>query len=1363
MGKTYCQIFIHHQQLSYALMKTKSSSPLIKSFTNAILNQIIFKDVLPDNYFYDLPGFEDGIMYTSFGQHDNPIEEILNTIERETNQINTLESPVLDLMRIPMHTYNNIKSFPSFNYTCDSTLSHIILDKIERLKLEAKEWPIVLCLNLSTDNQNEILPLVIDIEQTISFSLSLVVYEDLEKNIFLFFRDQTTDIWKCINQTESNLNYDDIIKNRNFHIKYVFYDRISNPKLNLLFKKTLNSLFLNIFFNKKFYSKVITFKSKISWLEVLLKEFNRIEDLRIQRKNEEKKLEEEKAEKKEQITKNKDATKPKNFLSVQPDDFSNISEEYMKYSSIMHKRNDKNNSEIVEEFFEELHQILYKINENCECLRCEFFTTYKTREGKIRCAVDLDLGSGETYMEYVNKCWHTYESTTLKGVNKDIFAIGDILRDGFEKFMVMKLFGTTGDNEVNLKPYLIFRISRAPSFGRKFLLELEKIDIGSYIKKNEFYNISSVIYYLDSSNDNTSVSIINEQSKWYIMGDKDDKEINTYCDAISKAYGINTSIFFYTNEQPNFSIANDVFETRFMTKNIIPFISSAITILLNLPLFKKEMMNFQIKPGFEWTQNLYEMIHDKITDARIENFIKNYMKVVDMTHYEMSTSFFIDNILENIHIKSAQGQINCLCPSCRSFMISGILLKTKKEIKKRFIVQVFQNQEIKLGGNTLNKYSGCDYNYDIKNPPLCLMIKLSNMVDPNSKEFKKHLVRAYLKDNNFITYANNNSVTEYKLKSIVFAGGDKTRSLIYNKKKLCWEFVSDPEIIPISIDDINNMKIIVGAFIPESLIYTIGISDQSLSMRICSIFSALSSINYFRKRLYPNSPWAKLMNLENKSDIVPLEILRIFTTNYETFEIESIFYNILNQMHNSVEDSENTICKCIVCKLFCCKVIEGNNENNLRKIRKLGYSITSKYLMKQMNIMKSCYDMKIFKDEIKKADEAKNLNTSDYDKGKIVNIVSVYGSKIIVADFRGRFNEDDMRTKKFINETMYFSIKGHEPLFYTLNSIILHHVTKTKYLVYKVSDEYLIFSGTEIKKYTLPSTKSLKKYTPILGFYEKTPINFVKTVLKSLVSIDHFSHSIESYNIPNSEWFDKFKSFFESQDQLENPLKIIDFIKCLHKDNPNLLQIGKDNGYDCENALKDILNYIHNKSMCCKNNQCPVCKSFLIEGSCWTVDDPMKVYNIYTTNILNVVKVACVKVIKDAILSYTIDSDVTGVSYELEELPLSLIYVLNYATNNSSSIEDIIETCNDNIKVNTDITIQRAREVATYSLVCIIFHVKNNSDRCIIARSINYSSWAFGDNEYIKGYKPENSLKNIKEITKRDDYFPAILIYNKRK
>lgn len=1361
-GKSYCQIFIHNQQLSYALMKTKSSSLLIKSFTNAILNQIIYKDVLPDFYSHDLPDFEDGIMYTSFGQHENPIEAILNAIERETYTNSTSESPILDLIRLPKYTYNSIEIMSRSLYTCDATLSCIILNHIERLQLEATEWPTVLCLNLSTFSQNPELPPIIDIEQNISFSLSLVVYEDLEKNIFCFFRNQATDTWKCINHTEFKADYYEILNNINFHITYAFYDRINNTKLSLMCKKTLNSLFFNLFFNKNLCLKIITLQSKTPWIEILIKEFNRIEDLRIQRKNKEKQLEEEKAKEKDQITKNKGPPAPKILLSVMPDDFSSISEEYMKYSSIMHKRKDVKNSDIVEEFFEELHQMLYKRDEKCECLRCEFFTTYKDRQGKIRIAVDLDLDLGETYLDYVNKCWKTYETTTLKGVDKRIYSIVDIDRDGFEKFMIMKLFGTTGENEINLKTYLVFRISRAPSYGRKFLPLLENINIGSYWQKEANYFINSVIYYLDSTINNCkSVSILGEQLKWYIIGDKVDKEMDNYSGAIDKAYGIHTSVFFYSNERQTSSIIKGIIEQRFITKSLTPSISSAIITLLSLPLFIKEMLNFKPKPDVKWTQNLYEMIQDKATDARMEQFIKNYINENKIQVTENSTFFFIDNILENIHQIASLDQKNCLCPSCRSFMISGMLLKPKREYKKRFITQVFQNKTVKLSGNTLNKYSGSDYAYDIAVPPLCLMIKLLNIFEPKTNMPKEHLLRAYLKDNNFIAYENNNTVTEYQLKSIIFSSGDKTRCLIYIKEKQCWELVSDPGIVPISIDLID-LKINGAAFIPEALIYTKDISDQSLSMRICAVFSAISSIHYFKKRLDPASPWAQLLDLQNKSDVVPVEILKKFITHCKIFETKDIFYSMLNQLHDSVEDSQNTICKCVVCKLFCCKVLEGNDENSLRKIRKLGYSITARYLSKQINVVKSCYDVKIFKEEIKKADKKRGLNISDSDKGKMLNAVNVYGSKIVVADFTGRFNEEDMRTKKFINETMHFSIKGNESLFYTLNSIILHHNTKSKYLIYKIQDEYIVFSGTSVKKYTLPSTKSLRKYTPILGFYEKTPINFVKTVLKSLVSIDHFSQNIESYNIPDSEWFAKFKSFFNSQDQLDNPLKILDFIKCFNKDNSNLLLIGKDYGYDCENALKDIFNLIHNKSICCSSNICPVCKSFLIEGSCWTVDDPIRVYNLFTTNIVNVVKVSCVKPIKDAILSYTINNDITGVNYELKRLPLSLIYVLNYETNMNNSVEDIIGTCNDNIRINTNISVQWDKEITTYSLVCIIFHVKNNSDRCIIARSINYSSWAFGDNEYIKGYKPENSLEKIKEITKRDDYFPAILIYNKR-
>ncbi|OMJ80908.1 hypothetical protein SteCoe_18717 [Stentor coeruleus] len=221
-----------------------------------------------------------------------------------------------------------------------------------------------------------------------------------------------------------------------------------------------------------------------------------------------------------------------------------------------------------------------------------------------------------------------------------------------------------------------------------------------------------------------------------------------------------------------------------------------------------------------------------------------------------------------------------------------------------------------------------------------------------------------------------------------------------------------------------------------------------------------------------------------------------------------------------------------------------------------------------------------------------------------------------------------------------------------------------------------------------------------------------------------------------------------------------------NKSNLKIITNYNLNSYDVEHVTNIIISRIHEECIGCYGN-CPSCKSFLIKGrikKCFSDEKNYKhAENLDNGNDLRVIRlenwVISDKRIGGKNASVIKKQDGEYFTFELDELPNMIWYVLRYENQDGSDIEKILKMCMSNIKDNEFIDLQTNNNKCTYKLSIIVFHIKNQKDKYLFANYENdMNKWKMNDGHYAS---LDDLIKFVRIYQVKNEYFPAMLLYKK--
>lgn len=1369
------QIFIRLEKISYGLLKYKTDDRFLMKLKESIFHHNDNSQGVKNDFLYKID-FKSAEL-KNIRNSPNLLEEILLEIGKITKLPDSQETLIDYIFSLPKEFVlidgNQYKRLPNESkHILSIEFANFLFLPQRDEKLVLITWPLSLCINIANarfELHKESLEVYEGPDQEnfyykVIYSAKAVLLKN--KDQFFFFVKNRENQWNVIKSSRPSLDIYSALNDKNTTSKYVFYEREPFEQNTNYYKEFIKALWMNFFHPDILYSEIIkSEKHKGSWLKFVIDEF-----LKSQKKLN--KIKEDKRNNRVNVKKN-------NYIELNR--FSQISELTIQKTELGFKRERVNWVDVLRIITNEVHAILSEKMNNYKCPFCDQLVIRLSQDDlESKYFTSLQLNDDKDIFSFVNKVKSIFSEIFLSSVTDYEKFKGNIDSDHLKIFMKLKLHTNRNLEKIKVKynQNLIFHLKNY--FGNiKIISELLNLEIEEEKKGKHSYGLTSIILVYDQQN---MASVIMKVEEMWSLISNIEAVFSNLQEALIKASSKKYSdiILFYSkiarnsSEQisTNGTLGTQPIRCENTENRNLCYINSAIQSIVNIYSFKHDLSKWNpnksdISESKAWEKELSSIIKNELNEKeqgkKIYNFNAFRKKFIEDNKNEAENNIynkrgnpcvFIESLLNKIH-KNSYCSTENECPACKNFAINFIL---KNQIKRNYLITQEFKENIKLGGKALAYYLNKPIEYEISNPPWCLLYKRKSA--DNIIDYKG--IKDYLINNQSIDYINNGLTYHYELKSIILYGNYHFKTLLFSRTYNLWMLTNDSAIEPLYIK-LEDYEINEKSFIPEGLVYFRVLPEETIKNYIVSLLISISTTKPLKKsydlvdtKLYEIKETFSLIKAcyENFTEGIPKEKLSSkyiisFKKNGEIQDIKHALNNFLSLLHaNGSNNIHNTLkCNCYACKLFCCKIVKRSDGIHDKIMRRLQTSVNKDDVSFQYSVAQKDFDLNVFSFGVKASE------TIGVIKSPPLLIISH-------KSFPYSPNQDAFKNFILTNNCLFIE---NSSTIYSLHSILFTTLTNFESLVYVKTPEGwksyrngLFFQGSITFQEICANG-----FTPVLTFYEKKNFLYISALLEALSSLQTFKYELDKFDKIEERWFKIFKELLNNRQKMHNPREIWEF-KITYNESTyeKISEIGKK-FYNIEYVIGVVLKRIHIESNCL-DNSCPVCVNFLLLGKCWRSDN-RESYNLYTTRLVNYLVPNMERDVFNNTLSFIYDKNIknmVAVQYELEKLPNVLIYICVYEKIKSNSPAKILETCKNTLKDVITINCSIDNIPRTYKLNSIIFQIKNGYDEyCTAEKDNNSNLWRFYGSE-MTCKEAYETIDIVYEIKKRKDFFPAQLFYS---
>lgn len=1310
---TCLQTFIRLPCLSLFISRLPAQIPIVTSIKNAILHNQSFRSALPHNFFYDIQLTQDDKL-NAIESNENVVESLIDLFINQADKSNSQSVFLEQICGIPKeYTYNGcIYSSLPYKYSCSPTISRIILFPNTNEILKFEKWPLMLIMHINGcytyAHIRKNISLRVD-DRVIDYNIQTIVIEDNMKKLFLFVKNIDSN-WLCINNERINITVDNALKLPSMRILYFIYSRdiecYQSEKMlsNFMFMLSLYNNFRQNTMKIEYYNS--------SWFDKFVKVFT-------------------KAEKKLSDSENL-ILEPKfikdhnyNAINVTPDEFLDASNAFIKYYNSLNKPLILYH-ELFENFLCEIHSLEISLSfqrksysnlsdgvnstsvlpNKCKCEVCSYFFTYGGEKIPFKILIDLDLPEGETYSSAIEKIYSedlNFSSLKSNQIHKS-------LTEDFKNYLIMTLFTKISKETGTLKENAIFKISDITELKKKMIVSVEKFLMPKFNKTVTYKLIGILVLYAII---NECQIIVKQSNLWGLIQGKTKYEYQSLEELLNSILvSENATIYlFYSEDHPKLYqiVSKNPSLSKISPRFACHFLTSTIFTLSTLNQFLHDLLLWPCDNN--WVKDLKEFAYLQLHKSTfgklpILNSLQFFINTNLSKNYSNKTCLCLDWILKQIHEANCSYQFPC--PSCKNFLISMSNEGPKYSINQRIK---------KKGGFNQNFIKDYFIKQDNYSPP----INIITIFDNNRKNVEIDKLFEKCREIN-IEIEGRSYV--YEIRALIMTNSIQGQSFVYSPMHEKSMLLSDRVLNPLGIV-IKDFVVEGKSFIPKGLIYckTIPIAEIQMFMsNICiamlgiplfyNILKDTDNESYIKSRYFNN--YIETFNTQCK----PVEIDECFIRGLLRYEnimnLKDAFCCFITHIHSVDPSSTTNKCKCYGCKLFCCKFTENNSQN---KTVTLDLSVYTKNVLLQFNPFSQEFNLNtnegnsqddheiplsIGSNTSEKTDYSDNANQS-----KTYTIYKI--SKILIISLASdKDNTKIEHFKQFLIDHQKISMKYSHTI-YKIDSIILKHYTENTFYTCVQNENFWNIYLDGILKYVSPSISNIydANYIPILAFYSKKDVIFIRTLLKVLYYLPSFRYSVLGYSLIKEDWYEMLKGFFCKPEKFDDPLEVYEFFTCFNQNSHIKMQNAINYSDDIEYNLTLLLNRIHSE-ICDESARkcCPSCENFLIAGEC-NRDDSLEFYELNTVLIHNFLVIGENLVVGGNVLSYYFSDGPIKINYKLKSYPKCLFYRLHYEKYEQNKEGFLRRFTQDNLIKSLILNCSEDNTVAIYNLQCIIFIKKN--------------------------------------------------------